>query len=127
MLSSNRRHAVVVRLLLWSSITLTIGAQTPAPQDPIDGIIKLFDTYRIVMLGEIHACRQQYDLLDRLVATPGFAEHVNDIVVELGTARYQNIVDRYIAGENVPIEQVQQAWRDPVGAFGSVSPVYGHL
>ena len=51
MLTSNRRHAVIVRLLLWSSITLTIGAQTPAPQDPIDGIVKLFETYRIVMLG----------------------------------------------------------------------------
>jgi hypothetical protein len=127
MFTTNRRNAVVVLLLFWSPITLTVGAQTPAPQDPVDGIVKLFDTYRIVMLGEIHACRQQYDLLDRLVAAPGFAERVNDIVVEFGNARYQNIVDRYIAGENVPLEQVQRAWRDPVGAFGPVSPVYGEF
>jgi hypothetical protein len=117
----NHRYAVIGLLMFWLPITLTVGAQTSAaPQDPVDGIVKLFETYRIVMLGEIHACRQQYDLLDRLVAAPGFDERVNDIVVEFGNARYQNIVDRYIAGENVPLDQVQRAWRDPVGAFGNV-------
>jgi hypothetical protein len=127
MLTTNRRSAVIVLLMFWLLISPTVGAQTPGPPDPVDSIVKLFDTYRIVMLGEIHACRQQYDLLDRLVAAPGFAERVNDIVVEFGNARYQNIVDRYIAGENVPMDQVQRAWRDPVGAFGPVSPVYGEF
>lgn len=127
MLMTNRRSAGVVLLMFWSLIPPTMGAQTPPPQDPVDRIVKLFDTYRVVMLGEIHACRQQYDLLDRLIVAPGFAEHVNDIVVEFGNARYQNVVDRYIAGENVPLEQVQRAWRDPVGAFGPVSPVYGEF
>lgn len=106
---------------------LRVCAQTSTPQDPVNGIIKLFDTYRIVMLGEIHECRQQYDLLRRLVAAPGFADHVNDIVVEFGNARYQNVVDRYIAGEDIPLEQVQKAWRDTVGAIGPVSPVYGEF
>lgn len=50
---------------------------------------------------------------------------VNDIVVEFGNARYQDAIDRYISGENVPIEQAQMAWRDTVGALGPVSPVYG--
>jgi hypothetical protein len=98
---------------------------TACAQDPVQGIVKLFETYRIVMLGEIHECRQQYDLLSKLVAAPAFAEHVNDIVVEFGNARYQEIVDRYIAGENVPLDQVEGAWRDTVGALGPVSPVYG--
>lgn len=100
-------------------------AQNPAPQDPVRGIVKLFDTYRIVMLGEIHECRQEYDLLGKLIAAPGFAGRVNDVVMEFGNARYQEVVDRYIAGGDVPIEQVQHAWRDTVGALGPVSPVYG--
>ena len=102
-------------------------AQNPAPQDPVQGIVKLFETYRIVMLGEIHECRQQYELLGKLIAAPGFAERVNDIVVEFGNAKYQELVDRYIAGGNVPFEQVQGAWRDTVGALGPVSPVYGEF
>jgi hypothetical protein len=116
--------------LVWALFSLTVSsvyAQAPTPQDPIKAIIQLFDTHRIVMFGEIHECRQQYDLLRQLVASPGFATHVNDIVVEFGNARYQNIVDRYIAGEDVPIAQVQNAWRDTVGAFGPVSPVYGEF
>jgi len=85
-------------------------------QDLILGVRNLY-IVRIVF----HECRQQYDVLRQLVAAPGFAERVNDIVVEFGNARYQNVVDRYIAGENVPLEQVQRAWRDPVGALGPVS------
>jgi hypothetical protein len=106
---------------------LGVCSQIPTPEDPVNNIIKLFDTYRIVMLGEIHECRQQYDLVRELVAAPGFADRVNDIVVEFGNARYQNVVDRYIAGEDIPLEQVQKAWRDTVGAIGPVSPVYGEF
>jgi len=102
-------------------------AQGPIAQDPVQAIIRLFDTYRIVMLGEIHECRQEHDLLRKLIATPGFAERVNDIVMEFGNARYQDVVDRYISGEDVPVEQAQKAWRDTVGALGPVSPVYGEF
>jgi hypothetical protein len=79
------------------------------------------------MFGEIHECRQQWDLFRRLVTDPGFAARVNDIVMEFGNARFQDVVDRYTAGENVPMEQVQHAWRDVVGALGPVSPVYGEF
>lgn len=102
-------------------------AQDQSPQDPVQGIVKLFDTYRIVMLGEIHESRQEYELLRRLVGAPGFTERVNDVVLEFGNAKYQELVDRYIAGENVPAEQVQKAWQDTLGALGPVSPLYGEF
>ena len=127
MLGTNRGCQTALLLFVCLVGSWRICAQTPAPNDPVDGIVKLFDTYRIVMLGEIHECRQQYELIDKLVAVPGFAERVNDIVVEFGNARYQNAVDRYVAGEDVPLEQVQGAWRDTVGALGPVSPVYGEF
>lgn len=127
MLAISRRGRVTLPLAVSLLFCLRVCAQQPTPKDPVDGIIKLFDTYRIVMLGEIHECRQQYDLLQRLVASPAFAERVNDIVVEYGNARYQSVVDRYIAGEDVPQEQVQGAWRDTVGALGPVSPIYGEF
>ena len=117
-----------MRYSLWCLLVCSVvRAQSPIPQDPVQGIVKLFDTYRIVMLGEVHESRQEYDLLRKLIAAPGFAERVNDIVVEFGNARHQEVVDRYIAGENVPFEQAQSAWRDTVGALGPVSPVYGEF
>ena len=117
-----------MRYVLWFLLLCPLGrAQNPTPQDPVQGIVKLFETYRIVMLGEIHECRQEYDLLSKLVAAPGFADRVNDIVLEFGNAKYQDVVDRYISGENVPIDRIQGAWRDTVGALGPVSPVYGEF
>jgi hypothetical protein len=113
-----------IGLILMCSL---LRAQNPKPQDPIQGIVELFDTYRIVMLGEIHECRQEHELLRKLIAAPGFSERVNDIVMEFGNARYQDVVDRYIAGENIPIEDVQKAWRDTVGALGPASPLYGEF
>lgn len=47
--------------------------------------------------------------------------------MEFGNSLYQKSVDRYIAGEDVPIEHVQKAWRNTVGAVGAPSPVSGWL
>ncbi len=122
-----KHRCLVSFVLIGCALPRLIWAQSPAPTDPVKGIIQLFDTYRVVMFGEIHECRQEYELLRQLVAAPGFAERVDDIVVEFGNARYQSVVDRYVAGESVPMDQVQRAWRDTVGALGPVSPVYGEF
>jgi hypothetical protein len=52
-----------MRYGIWLLLVSSLGrAQNPTPQDPVQGIVRLFDTYRIVMLGEIHECSQEYDL-----------------------------------------------------------------
>ena len=58
--------------------------------------------------NEVHA------LLRALVKDPRFAATVNDIVVEFGSSRYQDLMDRYIRGEDVPQSAVQRAWLDAV-------------
>ena len=47
--------------------------------------------------------------------------------MEFGNALYQDTVDRYVAGEDVPFDQVQNAWRNMIASVGPVSPVYGSL
>ena len=79
------------------------------------------------MIGETHSNKQEYEWLRSLVGTPEFADRVDDIVMEFGNSLYQKSVDRYIAGDDVPIEQVQKAWRNTVGAVGAPSPVSGWL
>jgi hypothetical protein len=118
------RRMVLSLVIFWMSCGQSRAQATPV-QDPVAGMVALFDTYRIVMLGEIHGCTQEWKMLEQLVAAPGFAERVNDVVMEFGNARYQDVVDRYVAGDNVPIEEVERAWQDTVGAFGPASPVYG--
>jgi hypothetical protein len=98
-------------------------AQEAKPVDATGATIQAFDTHSIVMFGEIHANKQEYEFLRALVSSPQFADKVDDIVVEYGNSLYQKAVDRYIAGEDVPIEEVQKAWRNTM-ALGPVSPVY---
>jgi hypothetical protein len=102
------------------------SAQDVKPLDATRTIIQAFDTHSIVMFGEVHANKQEYEFLRALVSSPQFADKVDDIVVEYGNSLYQKAVDRYIAGEDVPIEEVQKAWRNTM-ALGAVSPVYPSL
>jgi hypothetical protein len=102
------------------------SVQKAAPADATQGIIRAFDTHAVVMFGEVHANKQEYEFLRSLVASPQFADEVDDIVVEYGNSLYQNAVDRYIAGEDVPFEEVQKAWRNTM-ALGPVSPAYASL
>src|SRR5579859_3552695 len=90
-------------------------------------MIRLFQTHDIVMFGEVHDSEQEYEWLCKMVKTPGFAGHVDDIVVEFGNTLYQKTVDRYVAGEDVPFDEVQKAWRNMVADAEPVSPVYGWL
>ena len=99
----------------------------PKPQDATAAVLRAFESHNIVIIGEIHGNKQEYEWLGTLVATPEFADRVDDIVVEFGNSLYQKSVDRYIVGEDVPIEQVQKAWRNTVGAVGAPSPVSGWL
>jgi hypothetical protein len=100
--------------------------EQPKPEAAMDAIIKAFDSHSVVMLGELHGNRQQYELLRGLVFSQHFADRVNDLVLEYGNALYQGVVDRYVAGESIPVEEVQKAWRNTT-AIGPPSPIYGWL
>src|SRR5262249_2570363 len=89
-------------------------APVPAAREPVAEIIRLFDQYRIVMLGEIHGSVQFDNLLKKLVSTAAFSDRVSDIVVEMGNARYQDVLDRYISGGDVPIDKLRHVWEDVV-------------
>jgi hypothetical protein len=112
-------------LIVLSSICSAQG--DPKVENATTAIVRAFEKYNIVMFGEIHGNKQEYEWLRSLVATPEFADRVDDIVVETGNSLYQKSVDRYVSGEDVPLEQVQKAWRNVVGVIGPPSPVYASL
>lgn len=112
-----------------SPLDATEGTPLPPSQPKLENataaVLQAFHTHNLVMFGEAHGDKQEYEWLCRLVNAPGFTDRVDDIVVEFGNARYQDTVDRYVAGENVPFNQVQKAWRNMVASVSPVSPVYG--
>src|SRR5215469_13172867 len=112
--------------LLFALSSLCAAQADPQPKNATAVVLAAFETHDIVMLGEIHWNKQEYQWLQSLVANPDFADRVDDLVMEFGNSLYQKSVDRYVAGETVPIEQVQRAWRNTLG-LGDPPPIYGDL
>jgi hypothetical protein len=51
-------------------------------------------------------------------------QHVTNIVVEFGNARYQDVADRYVFGRQVPRAEVVKIWRDTTQFLVWDSPLY---
>jgi hypothetical protein len=83
------------------------------PIDPISGILDAFRSHHIVALGEgAHGNEQGHAFRLALIRDPRFALTVNDIVVEFGSARYQNLMDQFVGGSDVPYSDFRRAWQD---------------
>src|SRR5215813_7599437 len=109
---------------LLTLASLCLGQADAIPKNGSTVVLQAFGTHDVVMLGEIHWNKQEYQWLHSLVTNPEFADRVDDVVMEFGNSLYQKSVDRYVAGEAVPIEDVQRAWRNTLG-LGDPPPIYG--
>ena len=87
-----------------------IGSE-PIPELAIPAILAAFDKYEVVAMPQGHGMQDLNDFIFSLIRSPEFAEKVNDIEVEFGNSLYQPILDRYIAGENVPFTEIEKIWR----------------
>src|SRR5579859_1872655 len=105
-------------LTLIPSVTLAqkqpteSGGSQLVAEPAIPAILAAFDKYEVVAIPEGHGLKDLDDFILTLVRTPGFAEKVNDIEVECGNSLYQPVLDRYIAGDDVPFKDVQKIWRN---------------
>ena len=88
------------------------GAKPAVPRDAIAAIVDAYREYRLVGLGDAHGNVLGEAFQLALIRDPAFRAVVDDIVVELGNSRYQDLADRYIRGENVPTEALQRIWLD---------------
>src|SRR2546425_6879417 len=57
-----------------------------SPKNASAVVLQAFETHDIVMLGEIHWNKQEYEWLQSLVANPEFADRVDDVVMEFGNS-----------------------------------------
>ena len=100
----------------------------PAPVNAQTAVLAAFDKHEVVGMGILSYANQDFDqfILD-LIRTPAFAAKVNDIVVECGNSLYQPVLDRYIAGDSVPLADAQQVWRNTTQPFCGVTTFYEEL
>jgi hypothetical protein len=107
-----------MKMILSTTLALAIGAQTlrPAPPavplEPVAAMVDAFRTHSIVAVTAGHGATRGYAFMQLLIHDPRLIAAINDIVVEEGSARYQDIVDRYVRGDNVPLDSLRPVWRD---------------
>lgn len=82
------------------------------PIDPIAAIVEAFGTHDLVTLTDPHGNVQIQSLLLSLVRDPRFANVANDIVIETASARYQDVIDRFVRGDDVAADILRKAWED---------------
>lgn len=109
------RHLCLFFLLHVALVTSLGYAQDlpdPTPEDGIDFIVERFADVSLVAIGETHGLQEMYAFYHALVDDARFQETVNDIVIEFGNARYQDVLDRYINGEPISEAELRPLWRD---------------
>jgi len=100
------------------------SGREPKPEDPTKAILAAFDKYEVLGIDAAHGNKDLDDLILHLIRDPALPGKANDIVVECGNSLYQGILDRYIAGDDVPTSEVQQVWRNTSASMCSVSGFY---
>ena len=85
----------------------------PVPEAAIPAILAAFDKYEVVAMPEDHGLKDLDDFIFALIRNPAFPDKVNDVVVECGNSLYQPLLDRYIAGEDIPLTEAHKVWRIP--------------
>jgi hypothetical protein len=105
-------------VLLCSAVTCIAGRGqstrvAPVPRAAVPAVLELFEQYSIVALSEgPHNNQKGHEFRLALVRDPRFGRLVNDVVVESGNSRYQTVMDRFTAGENVPYKELRQVWEN---------------
>jgi hypothetical protein len=101
-------------------------ADDPQPQDPFAMILEATTRFPIVAIGEAHQLQEEHDFFQALLQRPDLPTRITDLVVEFGNARYQDVADRFVAGEPVANADLSPIWRDTIGGFRGVwdPPVY---
>lgn len=122
-----RRVVQLIVLIGLLVISADFAPDDVSAEAAIPAVLRAFDRYSVVALGEMHWSRAAGDFYLSLVRDPEFSRHVNTVVLECGNSRYQQVLDRYINGEKVPADQISRVWRDTTKVISWESPIYAGL
>lgn len=98
--------------------------EKPVIRPAVDGIFEAFETHPLVGLGDVHGLSQGFRFYEDVILDARFAQDVGNVVVEFGGAARQDVIDRYVNGEDVPYEELRAVWSDTVGWVPFVRSAY---
>ena len=86
-------------------------------------IAALYDDYQVIAMTERHASGDDHRLREALLSDPRFVSEVEIVLVEFANAARQDVLDRYLLGEDVADDELVRVWRD-TGFTAWESPGY---
>lgn len=110
-----RYGMLIITLLAVATAASTFAQQAASavPLEPVTTILDAFRSHDIVVLGEgAHNNEQGHVFRMSLIRDARFANIVNDIVVECGNARYQDVIDRFTRGDRVADKVLRELWEN---------------
>lgn len=119
------RRTLTLAVVLSSILPITSDPSNAAEaivQPALDGIFAAFETHPLVGIGEQHSLANGMAFNVKVIRDPRFAA-IGNVVFELGASQHQDILDRYLAGEDVPYSEIAKVWRNTVGAHPTVTGI----
>lgn len=91
------------------------------PENGVDFIVSTFQNYPIIALdrAEGDGNQSEVELIEALLASSKLDDRIDDVVIESGNSRYQNVLDRYVSGRQAPLQELQAVWRETTQMFGA--------
>lgn len=99
----------------------------PEPGDGERTLLAAFDKYEVVGMSAAHGNKDLDDFILHLIRNPAFSSRVNVVAVECGNSLYQPTLDRYIAGDDIPLPEVRKVWRNTTQTMCGLSGFYEQL
>jgi len=96
----------------------------PKPEPAEAALLAAFDNHEVVGMSAAHGNKDLDDFILHLLRNPTFPSKVNVIAVECGNSLYQPTLDRYIAGEDVPLSEARKVWRNTTQPMCGLSGFY---
>jgi hypothetical protein len=91
-------------------------------KNAIEYIVQAFNNYNIIGLGEgEHHLKDSHIFFHKMLDNKKIQEIIDVIIVEFANVAYQDILDKYIFGEEVDIKELRKIWREStqsIGRFG---------
>jgi hypothetical protein len=105
------------------AVALPAGSQLE-PLPAVDAVIEALDRSPVVELGESHNLVEAGRFYERLARSDALASVADAFVVEFGNARYQSLMDRYVAGRRVRPSELRKVWQDTTQVGAWDAPIY---
>lgn len=119
------RPGVLIAAIFAASLPVQRATDPRAQLDAVTTIINVFQTHAVVALDDDHGDERCHAFRMALIHDLRFSQIVNDILVEFGNSRYQDTIDRFVAGGDVRDEDLRKVWQDTTMAHGVWdAPIY---